>query len=67
MPSKKNGKKPEEKTPPPQPESNMPKGRYVKGKSCGAGKHDYVKSPDGKYAICSKCFSRRTFTAPKAQ
>ncbi len=39
---------------------------YVKGKSCGPGKHEYRKVADKKYARCSKCNSTKTVTEKKA-
>ena len=44
--------------PPELNESGLPKGilaGYVKGKSCGRGRHQLVVAKTGTYAVCTRC------------
>ena len=45
--------------PPKLNKSGIPKGAlgsgYIKGRSCGKGRHEFVVAKTGKYAVCVKC------------
>ncbi len=49
------------KTRPKVNKSGLPRGSlvgYVKGQSCGRGKHRFVVSKSETYAVCTKCHLR---------